>query len=123
MGLAGSRAMITATKPRAETHGLHDTGRPRTLIGWQGIRFTLPPEWNLTGFSNEAGGGYVKLDSPGTMFAQVKWMEPGGSPRKDLVGILLRLLRSLKVLPPAKARKPNLKAVLEAFLADTGRSA
>lgn len=95
----------------------------KTLIGWQGIRFVLPPEWNLTGFSIEPHGGYLKVDSPGTMFAQIRWTEPAHPKPRTLFDYTLQALRRLRVLKPAACQEPDLREVLEAFLADTRKQA
>jgi len=42
-------------------HSKSHTDSPRTLIGWQGLRFSLPPEWNITGFSMDRREGYLKV--------------------------------------------------------------
>src|SRR5437764_422781 len=96
-----------------------DSTRGRhTLIGWDGIRFTLPPDWNLTAFSNDRPGGYLKVDSPGTMFAQVKWFDT-----RPADGPLLRLLSALPLVaalrPAPRENLPDLRAVLDRFLEKT----
>ncbi|MGC8669107.1 MAG: hypothetical protein ACP5VE_13410 [Chthonomonadales bacterium] len=95
----------------------------RTLIGWQGIRFVLPSDWNLTGFSIEPHGGYLKVDSPGTMFAQIRWTDRAAPKPRTLFDYTLHALRRIRLLRAATPPEPELRAVLEAFLTDTRKQA
>ncbi len=109
--------MPTATQTR-------QIAAARTLVGWQGIRFTLPPDWNITGFSLEPGGGYLKVESPGTMFAQVKWTERGGpKPPLTLYELTKRLFILLRLYKPVEPPPPDLRAVLDNFLKETSKHA
>jgi len=109
--------MPATTQPKPET-------APRTLIGWQGMRFLLPPDWNVTGFSLNRGEGYLKVDSPGTMFVQIKWNDPQG-PRRPvtLAGLTLQLWRRWRPKPPKEPEPPDLRAVLDNFLKQVGKQA
>jgi hypothetical protein len=94
----------------------------RTLIGWDGIRFTLPPEWNLTGIPADRYSGYLKVDSPGSMFVQVKWTDPNFVRVRNLADVVLRAwkrYRKPRVAPSA----PDIRAALDAFLKETSRQA
>lgn len=97
------------------------TGEPRTLIGWQGVRFTLPPEWNVTGFSTERGEGYLKVDSPDTMFVQVKWSSPGTPRARTLGDLLLAGWRRWRGQEAAAPKPPDLRGTLDRFLKETAR--
>ncbi len=99
------------------------SAKNKTLIGWQGIRFVLPADWNLTGFSMEPNGGYLKVDSPGTMFAQVRWTERSAPKPRTLFDYTLQALRRLRIIKPKVMDEPELRSVLEAFLVDTRKQA
>jgi hypothetical protein len=92
-----------------------------TLVGWQGLRFTLPPDWNVTGFSTDRQDGYLKVDSPATMFVQVKWTDHSTQQPKSVAGWLLR--RFWKPSPSRPSEPPDLKALLEVFMKQTGKEA
>lgn len=49
-----------------------------TVIGWQGVRFVLPPDWSISGFSMDRDNGYLRVDAPGNieMTVQVRWSKP-----------------------------------------------
>src|SRR6188474_1707032 len=102
----------------------HRTQSRRTLIGWGGIRFSLPADWNLTGFSMERGGGYLKVDSPGTMFVQIKWFSTRDKRRPITVfEISRRIAEILKLSRPHEVAAPDLRSILDTFLKDTGKQA
>lgn len=93
-------------------------------MGWQGIRLILPPEWNLTAFSMERGGGYLKIDSPGTMFAQVKWTDPGGRQKpRSLFDVVSRGIKRVRRVPAPPPPPPDLRAALDTFIKQTGKQA
>ena len=98
---------------------------PRTLIGWQGIRFSLPPEWNMTGFSLNKNDGYVKVDSTGSMFAQVRWTDPKQKNNSiTLLGLLLSFfIKSNKQKKLAKGDTPDLRSILDEFLKAANKQA
>lgn len=94
----------------------------RTLIGWDGIRFSLPPDWNLTGIPADRFSGYLKVDSPGTMFVQVKWTNPGYIKVRTVADLAIRAWRTYK--KPAKpSEPPDIRANLDAFLKETAKQA
>src|SRR5437763_972561 len=105
----------TETKPTATK----EIAGPRTLIGWQGLLFTLPPDWNITGFSLDRDNGYLKVDSPGTMFVQMKWTNPGVQRPRTLGDLLLQLWRKARQKPAPAAPPPDLRALLDTFLKQT----
>src|SRR5579871_6130382 len=108
--------MATSVQPKT-------TNSEPTIVGWQGISFLLPPDWNITGFSAERGDGYLKVDSPGTMFAQLKWSD-ARAPRATTLGdVIGRLLRTLRRIPPAEPQPPDLRALLDTFLKQTRKQA
>lgn len=94
----------------------------RTLIGWDGIRFSLPPEWNLTGIPADRYSGYLKVDSPGTMFVQVKWTDPNFVRVRNMADLVVRAWKRYRK-PALSATPPDIRANLDAFLKETGRQA
>ena len=70
-------------------------------MGWQGVSLRVPPDWSVTGFQGDAREGYLRIDSPGTMIAEVRWAQA----RKP-VDIRKRLDRYLDMVErQAKKRK------------------
>src|SRR2546423_14597889 len=106
--------MPTGTQTKATTAN----ARP-TLIGWQGITFQLPPEWNVTGFSMDRADGYLKIDSPGTMFAQVRWMDPRAARPRTVGDLLFRVWNRRSRGEHESTKPPELRAILDTFLAQT----
>lgn len=51
---------------------------PTQRIGWRGVSLTVPEEWSLTSVSGEGPNGYLRVESPETLFLQVKWWEKRG---------------------------------------------
>lgn len=99
----------------------------RTVIGWQGVRFQLPPEWNLTGFSMDRDNGYIRVDSPGSgaMSVQVRWTnaaKPAEGPPTPYY-LLAPYFRKWLRRPAPAVPKTDLKASLEKILKDTARQA
>src|SRR5947207_11619200 len=90
-----------------------------TLVGWHGITFQLPPEWNVTGFSLDRADGYLKIDSPGTMFAQVRWMDPRAARPRTVGDLLFRLWKRRRPSEQESTKPPDLRAILDNFLAQT----
>ena len=116
-------------KPRRQKNSPEPetTGAP-TVIGWQGIRFRLPPDWNLTGFSMNRENGYLRVDAPGdtALTVQVRWMnaarpEPAGPP--NVYSFAAPYVRKWLRRPTAVVPKPNLRANLERLLKDTAKEA
>ncbi len=106
------------------------TGNPsggKTVVGWQGVRCTLPADWNVTGFSMERDTGYLRVDSPGsgTVTVQIRWSTAAkamaGPP--TLYGYLAPHVRRLLKRPEPSAPKPDLKANLERILKETAKQA
>ena len=100
-----------------------------TVIGWQGIRFSLPPDWNLTGFSMNRDNGYLRVDAPGeaTMTVQVRWLNaakpvPNGGP-PNLYAFAAPVIRKWMRRPEPVAPKPDLRANLERMLKETAKDA
>lgn len=112
---------------KAKTKETEEDAVP-TLVGWQGLRFLLPPDWNVTGFSLSTKDGYLKVDSPGTMFVQVRWTDPHHEARaRTLFEWGYRLWKKRRNRDGANESPvftpPNLRAMLDHFLAETGRQA
>ena len=109
--------MTTVAK---NTEIIENSSAPKqSVIGWQGVRFTLPPDWNLTGFSMDRETGYLRVDAPGNsaMTVQVRWTKANLPETKTLSHFiapkvapkLRKLLKRPEPIPP----KPDLKASLE----------
>jgi hypothetical protein len=99
------------------------TDDTRALIGWDGIRFTVPGDWNVTGVSAERAEGYLKVDSPGTMFVQVKWSDPSHAAPRTLMEIVARGARLLRRGLPTEPGAPDLRRMLDAYLKETEKRA
>jgi len=99
----------------------------QTVIGWQGVRCMLPPDWNVTGFSMDRENGYLRVDAPapGTMTVQIRWSNAArvqkGPP--NLYTFLAPRFRKLFKRPDAAVPKPDLKANLEKILKETAKQA
>jgi hypothetical protein len=52
-------------------HGL----APEQIVGWQGVSLRVPTDWSVTGFQGDAKEGYLRIDSPGTLVAEVRWAQ------------------------------------------------
>jgi hypothetical protein len=114
--------------PRPRRTPLAEEGEEgATVIGWQGIRCTLPPEWNLTGFSMDRDNGYLRIDGPqtGSMSVQIRWQDAvkPPEPRLSLYYLLAERWRVWRKLPALPAPKPDLKANLDKILKETAKQA
>src|SRR5262249_45059025 len=89
--------------------------------------FTLPPEWNVTGFSMERDSGYLRVDSPGsgTMTVQIRWTNAAKPDEGPTTGytLLAPHVRKLFRRPPPPIPKPDLKSSLEKMLKETEKQA
>src|SRR5438552_18821835 len=117
--------MPTSVKPRVEELQAEPAAMSvnpnRTVVGWQGIRCELPPDWNVTGLSMERESGYLRIDSPGggTMTVQIRWTNAAASQQgKTLYHLLAPHVRKLLRQPEPVVPKPDLKANLEKVLED-----
>jgi hypothetical protein len=124
-------AQTKKTQPKTQSQPAAPENSPaeetRTLVGWQGIRCSLPPEWNVTGFSMERESGYLRIDSPGsgTMTVQIRWTNaarPDEGPPSGYT-LLAPYVRKLFRRPPPPIPKPDLKSNLEKMLKETERQA
>ena len=96
---------------------MSDVSGPRTLIGWHGVRFTLPPDWNLMTYSLDPSEGYLKVDSPdNNMFVQVKWTRPSIKPARSLAGMTMNFIRKHAMKPVVDTSELDLRQVLDNFL-------
>jgi hypothetical protein len=78
-------------------HGL----APEQIVGWQGVSLRVPPDWSVTGFQGDAKEGYLRIDSPGTLVAEVRWAQA-----KKAVNVRKRLDDYLNLVErQAKKRK------------------
>ncbi|MCS7310630.1 MAG: hypothetical protein NZ741_10450 [Armatimonadetes bacterium] len=48
---------------------------PEQIVGWQGVSLQVPPDWSVTGFQGDAREGYLRIDSPGSLVAEVRWAQ------------------------------------------------
>ncbi len=100
----------------------------KTVIGWQGIRFKLPPDWNVTGFSMDRDNGYLRVDSPGngTITVQIRWTKsdkPQGVSNSLYSMTLLPLLQRFTKKPLSMVKTPNLKTNLERMFLESAKEA
>jgi len=101
------------------------TAGAATVIGWQGVRCTLPAEWNLTGFSMDRDDGYLRVDGPpdSSMSVQIRWQnaaKPQQS-RLTLYHTLSGWWRTWRKLPPTPTPAPDLKSNLDRILKETAK--
>lgn len=96
-----------------------------TAIGWQGMRCTLPPDWNVAGFSMDRDNGYLRVDSPGsgTMTVQIRWMNVAKPQAKTPYYLLAPLFRRWLKRPEPPVQEPDLKTNLEKILKETAKQA
>ena len=99
------------------------TEQSLSVVGWQGVRCVLPPEWNVTGFSMERESGYLRIDSPGegNITVQIRWTDASKPEVKTFYYILAPHLRKWLRRPPPPPPKIDLKANLEKFLKEIAK--
>ena len=95
----------------------------RSIVGWDGVRFTVPSDWTVTGVSLDRANGYLKVDSPETMFLQVKWADHKAQRPRSLAGLAAQALRSLRGIPEQDGETPELRPLLDTFLKETAKRA
>lgn len=99
-----------------------------TVVGWQGIRFQLPPEWNVSAFSMERDNGSLRVDAPGdsSLSVQIRWMN-AAKPQQEgpptLYYYLAPRFRKLLRRPEPAVPQTDLKANIERILKDTAKQA
>lgn len=115
--------------PRRKSVETEEPSAP-TSIGWQGIRFTLPPDWNLVGFSMDRENGYLRVDAPGdsTLTVQVRWLNASNPDQNNTVtaySLIAPFVRHWlgRSGPPAPSAKLNLNGNLERILKETEKQA
>jgi hypothetical protein len=99
----------------------------RTVVGWQGIRFNLPPDWNVTGFSMERESGYLRVDAPGNsaVTVQIRWTDatrPETGP-PNAYSLLAPMVRGWLRRPEPPIKTPVLKSNLEKMFQETAKQA
>lgn len=97
-----------------------------TVIGWHGIRFKLPPDWNLVSFSLERDSGYLRVDAPadGALTVQVRWLDAGRMQTPNTIyGYLVRMWGRSKQPIKSSASQPDLRASLERLLREIEKQA
>lgn len=97
--------------------------RSYSVVGWQGVRCQLPPDWNVTGFSMERESGYLRIDSPGegNVTVQIRWTDASKPDVKTFYHVLAPHVRRWLRRPPPPTPKIDLKANLEKFLKDIAK--
>jgi hypothetical protein len=97
----------------------------RTVIGWQGLQFDLPPDWNLVGFSMDRDNGSLRVDAPGdkALSVMVTWTNVARQNPKTAYYLLAPLLRRLLRRPEPDINKPDLRASLEKYLKEAAKQA
>lgn len=107
--------------------GVEEGTTGRTIVGWQGIRCELPPDWNVVGLSMERENGYLRIDAPGTggLTVQIRWTNAADETQgqKTLYHVLAPKFRKLTRRPEPTVPKPNLKANLEKLLKESAKQA
>ena len=96
-----------------------------TVIGWQGIRCVLPPEWNLTGFSMERESGYLRADAPGNsaLTVQIRWTQANRPEQQTLYHTIMPWVRFALKRPAPPAAKTDLRGSLEKMLKESAKQA
>ncbi len=99
-----------------------------TIVGWQGVRFTLPSEWNVTGFSMDHENGYLRVDAPGSssMAVQVRWHRAAAPPSMgppNLYSYLAPKMRVWLKRPEPPTPESDLAANLGKILKETAKQA
>jgi hypothetical protein len=100
----------------------------RTVIGWQGMRCVLPPDWNVTSFSMDRDNGYLRIDAPGdsALTVQIRWSS-AQKPRQAVntpYSYMASYVRSRFRKPePIEPGRVDLKANLEKMLQETAKQA
>jgi hypothetical protein len=97
-----------------------------TTVGWQGIRFQLPPEWNVSAFSMDRDNGSLRVDAPGTssLTVQVRWMNASKPQREgppNAYYYLAPLFRKWFKRPDPPVQKTDLKANIERIFKDKAK--
>jgi hypothetical protein len=104
-----------------------ETVSARTVVGWQGIRCVLPPDWNVTRFSMDRDNGSLGIDSPGsgTMTVQIRWSNAASQSKSgsSLYYLLAPYFRRWMRRPEPTPQKIDLKANLERILKETAKQA
>jgi hypothetical protein len=96
-----------------------------TVVGWQGIKCQLPPDWSVTGLSMDRDNGYLRIDAPGeaTLTVQIRWMNAAAPKQKNGYTLLAPIFRRLLKRPDPEVPAPELRPNLEKLLKDTAKQA
>ncbi len=105
-----------------------ETPQTDTVVGWQGIRFQLPPEWNVSAFSMDRDNGSLRVDAPGSssLTVQLRWMNAAKPQREGpptAYHYLAPLFRKWLRRPEPAVPKTDLKANIERILKETAKTA
>jgi hypothetical protein len=115
------------TKQKEEFQQEASASPARTVVGWQGIRCVLPPDWNVAGFSMDRDNGYLRVDAPGNsaLTVQIKWMNAAkpAQGQGTLYHVLAPHARRLLRRPEPPVPKPDLRENLEKMLKETAKQA
>lgn len=95
----------------------------QTVVGWQGVRCVLPPDWNVAGFSMERESGYLRIDAPSdsSLTVQIRWTDAGAPDVKTPYHVLAKRVRKLLRRPEPKQAQIDLKANLDKFLKEIAK--
>lgn len=64
------------------------------LVGWQGLSFTIPDDWNIGAIGGGKTDGYLRFDDPDMPRLEVKWADAGKG-FVDLDKIVEKYLREM----------------------------
>ncbi len=118
---------VSSVKSRQKTQLLPKepteiVGAP-TVVGWQGVRCQLPPEWSVTGLSMERENGYLRVDAPGdaALTVQIRWMTATAPQAKTAYYLLAPHFRRWLKRPEPEVPTPELRGNLEKLLKETAK--
>lgn len=121
--------MAVQVEKRIETEAESTAVLPTvTVVGWQGIRFQLPPEWNVSAVSMDRDNGSLRVDAPGdsTLSVQIRWMnaaKPQQAGPPNLYHYLAPQFRKWFRRPEPPVPPTNLKANIERILKEAEKQA
>jgi hypothetical protein len=111
----------------AEAPPTDQAGVGRTVVGWQGIRCLLPPDWNVSTLAMERENGYLRVDAPdgAPLTVQIRWSradaQPSGS--VSVYGMLAPYVRKLMRRRQPAPQSVDLKSNVEALMKESAKQA
>lgn len=108
--------------PKEEREEIAIAATP-TVVGWQGIKCQLPPDWSVTGLSMDRDNGYLRIDAPAdaTLTVQIRWMNAAIPQQKNGYTLLAPYFRKWLKRPEPETPAPDLRSNLEKLLKDTAK--